>query len=78
MPKSKRNHVSAKGALKQVAEYIIDCESNEYDSYMQYCFENDLDPKDIRGACQSTHVYALALIGLGMEFPTDDADASHD
>lgn len=61
-------------ALIKVAEYIIDCESNEYDSYVTYCEENDLDPKDIKGKGQSGHVYALALIGLSMEFPSDDTD----
>ena len=76
--RAKRNHVSARGALTQVAEYIVDCESNEYDSYMTHCEENELDPKDIRGLGQSSHVYALALIGLGMEFPTDDAATDKD
>lgn len=66
-----RNLVSTEGALTQVAEYIIDCENGEYDSYVSYCDENELDPKDIRGAGQSDHVYALALIGLGLEFPKD-------
>lgn len=69
----KRNCISTKGAMTRVAEYIVDCESGEYDSYVSYCDENELDPKDIRGAGQSDHVYALALIGLGLEFPTDDA-----
>jgi hypothetical protein len=79
IPRAKRNHVSARGALTQVAEYIVDCESNEYDSYVTYCEENELDPKDIRGLGQSSHVYALALIGLNMEFPTDESeDSCHD
>lgn len=75
-----RNCVSAQGALEQVAEYIVDCESGEYASYVSFCNENELDPKDIRGLGQSSHVYALALIGLDMEFPTDDEtdDACHD
>lgn len=67
----KKNHVSKKGAMTQVAEYIVDCESNECDSYIEFCEENELDPKDIRGLRQSSHVYALALIGLGLEFPTE-------
>ena len=56
-------------ALTMVAEYIVDCESNEYRSYVTYCEENDWNPKDIRGANQSKHVYAVALIGLDLEFP---------
>lgn len=72
MAKNKRNCVSVKGALTQVAEYVLDCENNEYDSYVSFCDENELDPKDIRGAGQSNHVYALALIGLGLDFPEDN------
>jgi hypothetical protein len=71
-PKSKRNHVSAQGALEQVARHVIDCESGEYASYVDHCKENELNPVDIRGLGQSNHVYALALIGLNMEFPLDD------
>jgi hypothetical protein len=52
--------------LIKVAQYIIGDESGEYESYMTYCEENDLDPKDITGIKQSTHVYALALIGLNL------------
>ena len=66
-----KNLLTKDMALTQVAEYIVDCESNEYDSYVTYCEENDLDPKDISGADQSEHVYALALIGLGAEFPIE-------
>lgn len=55
-------------ALIKVAEYIVDCENNEYDSYVSFCEENGLDPKNIRGKKQRDHVYALALVGLGLEF----------
>lgn len=72
-----KNHVSKNGALTQVAEYIVDCESNECESYQTYCDENDLNPKDIRGLGQSKHVYALALIGLGMEYPKDSETCEH-
>lgn len=65
------NHISKSGASKQVCEYIVDCESSEYDNYTEWCNENDLNPIEIRGFKQSTHVYALALIALGMEYPTD-------
>lgn len=58
-------------ALAKVAEYIVDCESNEYDNYVSFCEENDLKPSNIKGRRQITHVYALALVGLGLEFPTD-------
>lgn len=66
-----RNMVSKRGALEQVAEYVLDCETGEYDSYVTHCFENELEPFDLRGAGQSEHIYALALIGLGLEFPID-------
>jgi hypothetical protein len=71
MAKAKRNYISQAGALKQVADYIVNCENNEYDSYVTHCFENELAPADLRGRGQSDHVYALALIGLGLEFPID-------
>ena len=58
-------------ALLSVASYIVDCESNEYDSYVSFCEENELEPNRIHGKMQKTHVYALALIGLGLEFPED-------
>lgn len=71
MAKTKRNHISKRGAFVQVAEYIIDCENGEYNSYVSYCEENDLDPSDIRGLGQSNHVYALALIALDLDFPRE-------
>lgn len=58
-------------ALEKVADYILDCENQEYDSYVEYCEDNELEPSDIHGEQQSQHVYALALIGTGSEFPTD-------
>lgn len=57
--------------LKEVAEYIIDCESGEYDSYMSYCQENNLNPKNITKKKQLNHVYAKALVGLDLEFPEE-------
>jgi hypothetical protein len=57
--------------LIKVAQYIIGDESGEYESYMTFCEENELNPKEINGIEQSSHVYALALIGLGFEFPND-------
>jgi len=59
-------------ALTKVADYITDCENSEYDSYVEYCEENELEPSDIHGKEQSNHVYALALIGLGLDFPKDE------
>lgn len=64
----KQNHISQQGALKQLAERTIDCETGNYGDYIDYCEFNELDPRDIRGVGQSYHSYALALIGLGMEF----------
>lgn len=69
MPKKR---ISKLGALTQVAEYIVDCESNEYDNYNEFCFEHGIKPSNIKGETQSCHVYALALIGLGMEYPSDN------
>lgn len=58
-------------ALISVAEYIVSCDNKEYDDYVRYCDDNGLEPSDITGAEQSQHVYAQALIGLGLEFPTE-------
>jgi hypothetical protein len=58
-------------ALTKIAEYIVNCENNEYDSYVSFCSENRLKPENISGRKQRTHVYALALIGLGLDFPKD-------
>ena len=58
--------------MQKVAQYVIDCENGEYESYTTYCVENDLDPKDVEGQEQVKHVYALALIGLGLEYPTNE------
>ena len=63
--------MTKKTATQRVLEYTVDCESGEYDSYVSYCSENGYDPKDIHGKGQTGHVYALALIGLGLEFPSD-------
>ncbi len=57
--------------LTKVAEYIVDCENGEYESYVTYCEDNDLEPKNVTGREQQKHVYALALVGLGLDFPTD-------
>lgn len=65
------NWIEQTQALAKVAEYVVDCESREYDNYVSFCNENDLNPTNIRGSRQSKHVYALALIGLGLEFPRD-------
>ena len=56
-------------ALKILAEHIIDCENGEYESYLNYCNELEIDPKDIEGELQKNHIYPLALIGLGLRFP---------
>lgn len=59
-------------AMRKACQYIVDCESNEYDSYVSFCEENGLEPKNIRNQANKAHVYALALIGLGLDFPSDD------
>ncbi len=53
-------------ALKKVAQYIID--DKEREDYEDFCDVHNLDPKDIKGKLQSAHVYACALIGLGLEY----------
>ena len=57
--------------LISVAEYVVSCDSNEYESYTTYCDDNSLVHADIRGPEQIKHVYAQALIGLGLEYPID-------
>ena len=57
--------------LRCVAEYIVDCESGEYDSYVSFCAENNLEPSEITKTANLGHVYAKALVGLGMIFPND-------
>ena len=53
-------------ALVLVAQYILDDkERNDYDDY---CDCHEIDPKDIQGEKQRTHVYAMALIGLGNKY----------
>ena len=54
-----------------VAQWVTCCENGQYDDYMSYCNDNNLIPKDIDGIEQKNHVYALALIALGLEFPKD-------
>ena len=58
-------------SLETLAFHTIDCENDEYDSYVTYCEELEINPANIRGKLQSKHIYALALIGLGMVFPKD-------
>ncbi len=53
-------------ALILVAEYILD--DKEREDYIDFCDFNEIDPTDIQGEMQSTHVYALALIGLSQTF----------
>lgn len=60
-----------KEELMKIAEYIIDCETGEYENYIEYCSDLGIDPSDITGNEQKTHVYARALIGLGLSFPND-------
>ncbi len=57
--------------LIEVAEYIVSCDNKEYDDYVTYCSDNGLNPSDIEAENQARHVYAKALTGLGMEFPSD-------
>ena len=60
--------------LKTVAEYIVSCDGREYDDYVGYCKDNEIDPSNIEGFEQSKHVYAQALMGLGLKFPVEDRE----
>lgn len=72
MAKPKKFNASArKFALECVALYVIDCTNKDYEDYLTYCSDNNLNPKDIGENAQLEHVYAKALIGLGLEFPKD-------
>lgn len=57
--------------LIKIAEYVLDCESGEYENYLEYCGDLDIEPSDITGTEQRRHIYAKALIGLGLDFPND-------
>lgn len=69
---SKLKHASKQWCLNTVAEYIVNCENNEYDSYVSYCEENGLEPNNINDSDNLNHVYALALVGLGLKFPSNE------
>ena len=58
-------------ALEKVAEWVISCDSKEYDDYLIYCKDLGINPKNITGKNQIFHPYALALIGLGLKFPKE-------
>ena len=52
-------------ALVLVAQYVL---NNALEDYIDFCDFNEIDPTNIQGEMQSTHVYARALIGLGQVF----------
>lgn len=52
-------------ALLDVADYIANFSDSERLDYVNYCDENELDPNDIGN---NGHVYARALVGLGLTF----------
>lgn len=62
------NHTSQRDASMQLCEYVL---STEFYNYRSWCIENELNPHEIKGFKQSRHVYALALIALGMEYLSD-------
>lgn len=55
--------------LESVADYIVSCDGKEYDDYVQYCDDENLKLNEITGKKQLQHVYAQALVGLGLSFP---------
>ncbi len=76
MGKNQRiNCVSADGAANMALHYIVGPDSGERDNYVSFCEENEADPRHIRGMFQSGHIYALALIGLELPFPTGEYEA---
>lgn len=74
MPKNDLKKTVQLKAFQRIAEYILDCEGSEYDNYLNYCDELKVDPRDVSGPEQFNHIYALALIGLGYEFPNNNED----
>ena len=54
--------------LLEIAAYIIHVDNAELENYTDYCEENGWNPADINGKDQSGHVYAKALIALGLEY----------
>ena len=53
-------------ALIEVAQYVLD--DKERKDYIEQCLENEVKPENIKGRVQKNHVYAKALIALGLEF----------
>jgi hypothetical protein len=49
-------------ATNKVLYYIL---YTEKENYVNYCEENELDPSNINA---NEHVYARALVGLGLTF----------
>ena len=62
---NKINYISKEGAASQILERVLE---TEREHYIEYCMENDWNVENIRGLEQSTHIYALALIALGLDF----------
>ena len=54
-------------ALELLAQSILDNAVEKMD-YIRFCDENGVNERDLQGGLQSTHPYALALIGLDLEF----------
>ena len=55
--------------LIEIAMFILDSESGERESYIDMCETLEIAPERIRGRDQRLHIYAKALIGLGLKFP---------
>lgn len=55
-------------ALRDVVDYILSGDK-EYEDYLNHCDENgEINPADITGPIQFSHVYAKTLVGLGLNF----------
>lgn len=54
-------------ALFNLAHSIIE-DGKEFEDYVDWCYDNELDPANIQGEIQRGHIYAQALIGLELEY----------
>lgn len=66
--------MTKKQAMESIVEYVLTDEQLGYESYVDYCQENEWNPYDIQGEEQRNHVYAQALIAFGRDF--EDLDGS--
>lgn len=61
--------MTKKEAAESLARYLVDSDNKERNDYDDWCDANSLDPKNIHGDRQRTHVYTQALTVLGLNYP---------